>query len=146
MNLYLEQVEEFHVAMDYRQPTPKAPTADVETIDLRLGLLEEELNELTRALTVDFSGVDALDALCDLQYVLSGAILALGYSQVFDKAFSLVHASNLAKLWTADEMAGAPSDLAFQKSPCGEGYIAIRADGKRIKPPSWTPPDLAQFV
>ena len=42
--------------------------------------------------------IEELDALCDLQYVLSGAVLTLGHSSYFDSAFEDVHNSNMTKL------------------------------------------------
>lgn len=78
---YLAAVEEFHRAFQYRQPTPTVPLFDKETVDLRITLLKEESNELQFA----ESNVLMLDAFCDLQYVLSGAILALGLRKGFEK-------------------------------------------------------------
>ena len=42
--------------------------------------------------------VEELDALCDIQYVLSGAIISLGHYANFDKAFDDVHISNMSKM------------------------------------------------
>jgi predicted HAD superfamily Cof-like phosphohydrolase len=41
---------------------------------------------------------EQLDALCDLQYVLSGTILENGFTNIFDEAFDEVHRSNMSKL------------------------------------------------
>ena len=41
--------------------------------------------------------VEELDALCDIQYVLSGAVLALGHQENFDDAFQNVQDSNMSK-------------------------------------------------
>jgi len=60
----------------------------------------------------------AADALTDIAYVVEGACLELGIDS--DPVFDLVHRANMAKT-------GGP----------------IREDGKRLKPPGWTPPDVA---
>lgn len=78
---YLSCVEEFHRAFQYRYPTPTVPMFDKETVELRIRLLTEENNELQFA----ESNVAMLDAFCDLQYVLSGAILALGLRKSFER-------------------------------------------------------------
>ena len=40
---------------------------------------------------------ETLDAFCDIQYVLSGSVLALGYGDIFNEAFDAVHMSNMSK-------------------------------------------------
>ena len=41
--------------------------------------------------------VTALDALCDIRYVVDGTIIELGLQHVFDEAFETVHTSNMSK-------------------------------------------------
>ncbi len=75
---YLNLVEEFHQAFHYCQPTPTEPIlTDTERNTLRLSLLREEREETSAAIKVG-DRIGILDGLCDYQYVLSGAILALG--------------------------------------------------------------------
>jgi predicted HAD superfamily Cof-like phosphohydrolase len=69
---------------------------DEKTNKLRLDLLKEELGELEKALQ-DKNKVEVLDALADIEYILKGTILSLGYSNVFDQAFDRVHISNMSK-------------------------------------------------
>lgn len=64
---------------------------------LRLALITEELAELADA-SMQESATGALDALCDLQYVLDGTVLAYGMDSVADEAFDRVHTSNMTKL------------------------------------------------
>lgn len=121
----LELVREFHTA--YGVPTAAAPDLEnIRTNRLRLDLLREELEELTFALTCR-DVVATLDALTDLQYVLDGTYLALGFAPVKDAAFAEVHRSNMSKL-------GA------------DGRPILRGDGKILKGPNYTPPDLSQFI
>lgn len=118
----LECVEEFHEA--YGLPILDRPDiSDEQTIRLRLNLLQEELDELQDALAAG-DVVEALDALVDLQYVLEGAYLSFGLHGVKDAAFAEVHRSNMSKL--------------------GEDGKPIRRaeDGKILKGPNYTPPDL----
>ncbi len=56
---------------------PDTPTFTEEVCALRISLLQEELLEFTMAHDTS-NRLEMLDALCDLQYVLSGAILHLG--------------------------------------------------------------------
>lgn len=143
MNPYLEQVEEFHAAFQYRHPSPL--TVDLscsKTNALREDLIREELHELEAALSKR-DPVEVLDALCDLQYVLSGAVVALGFAK-FDDAFAEVHRSNLTKLWSESEVNACVECYTFQKS--GDKFIARRDDGKIMKSPSYSPVNLAPFV
>lgn len=66
----------------------------------------------------------------------------------FFAAFNCVHNSNMAKLWAPDEVA-AITDKTFKVTPCptmGNFWYVKRQDGKLIKPPSWKPPYLEQFL
>src|SRR6202040_4315014 len=101
----LEQVKEFHEAFSH--PIKDNPDlSDIKLVTLRLQLIWEELKELEDAVDVykldgeerNPDKVAALDALLDLQYVLDGAFLALGFAGVKDEGFQRVHASNMSKL------------------------------------------------
>ncbi|MDA8692882.1 nucleoside triphosphate pyrophosphohydrolase family protein, partial [Saprospiraceae bacterium] len=65
---------------------------DKDRCNLRINLLQEELNELKEAIE-DNDIVEVLDALCDIQYVLSGAILEFGMADKFKAAFDEVQRS-----------------------------------------------------
>lgn len=149
---YIQLVASFHEAMNYATPPPTIPVFDVETVNLRLDLLEEELKELRIGL---FNGdpVEVLDALGDIQYVLSGAILALGYSEAFSAAFRTIHENNMGKLWSGDQVSeyiegGSSGDeLTFIEAPGQvERFVARRADGKIMKPPGFTKVSLTDLV
>ena len=83
-------------------------------------------------------------------------ILQLGWGGFasFNQAFAEVHRSNMAKLWSLEEFVEVASGtdsrhigwiFAESKSK-PDYYVATRPDGKIMKPPSWTPPNLAQFI
>lgn len=121
MSASIDLVREFHAA--FGQADAGSPRIDNEkTNDLRISLLDEELDELAVALCAR-DPVAVLDALTDLQYVLDGAYLQLGFADVKDAALAEVHRSNMSKL-------GA------------DGKPVHRADGKILKGPNYSPPDL----
>lgn len=122
----LEMVQEFHET--YGLPVENDQTTGSEqTKELRINLLQEELDELKEALEND-DYVETLDALIDIQYVLDGAFLSFGMQGVKDLAFNEVHRSNMSKL--------------------GEDGKPIRreGDGKVMKGPNYFKPDMAQFI
>lgn len=140
MKTTLEMVKEFHEKFghpvrDAMVWSWKGDTTTSPLIELRLELLKEELNELANSLRSEHSlnhtreelNAEVLDALCDLQVVLDGAFLALGFWKVKQQAMEEVHRSNMSKL-------GA------------DGKPIYRADGKILKGPNYTPPNLEQFV
>ena len=122
----LDCVREFHES--YGLPVADAPNIDNEKVNgLRIELIREELEELTEALKArDLTEV--LDALTDLQYVLDGAYLSFGLHDLKEMAFTEVHRSNMSKL-------GADGKPVVRES-----------DGKILKGPNYTPPDLKSIV
>lgn len=121
----IDLVREFHVA--FGQAIESKPVVnDYDRNVLRMDLLQEELDELGLALS-DRDPVAVLDALTDLQYVLDGAYLSLGFAHVKEAALAEVHRSNLSKL-------------------DANGKPIYRADGKILKGPNYSPPDLAAVL
>lgn len=126
MKTTLEMVQEFHET--YGLPVHAEESLScAQTRQLRINLLQEELDELKEALD-NHDPLETLDALIDLQYVLDGAFLSFGLAGVKQAAFEEVHRSNMSKL--------------------GEDGKPIRRpeDGKVMKGPNYFKPDLAQFV
>lgn len=122
----LDQVQEFHET--YGLPVRNEIDLTCEqTKQLRINLLQEELDELKEALANN-DAQETLDALVDLQYVLDGAFLSFGLQAVKELAFDEVHRSNMSKLG-AD---GKP--------------IRREGDGKVMKGPNYFAPDLGKFV
>lgn len=99
----------------------------MDTVELNFSLIEEELEELTEEFFGKQKGEVALDKrqiakeLADLLYVTYGFAVALGID--IDRAFKEVHESNMSKL-------GA------------DGKPVYREDGKVMKGPNYTPPQL----
>lgn len=91
----LNQVAEFHSTFNHPiEKTPIIPSA--ERCQLRTDLIQEELDELIAAI-YEKDLVEVADALCDLQYVLSGAILEFGLAEKFPELFAEVQRSNMSK-------------------------------------------------
>lgn len=75
-----------------KYPTIPAPKRTA----LRVSLISEELQELKDAL-VQQDIVEIADALCDLQYVLSGSVIEFGLGNIWADLFNEVHRSNMSK-------------------------------------------------
>jgi predicted HAD superfamily Cof-like phosphohydrolase len=137
-----DNVKAFHDAMGMKDPArPAVPSDDI--VRLRARLITEEYFETIRALFRDESGwlhqaeqlagesikhdhvrVDLpefVDGLADLMYVAEGSFLAFGIDSA--PVHAEVQRSNMAKV-------GGPT----------------REDGKCMKPPGWTPPDIAGVI
>ena len=83
---------------------------DPHVAHLRYKLMEEELKEVKHEITMVMFKLGVgkpitkedrkalLKELCDLQYVLSGTILAFSFDDIFDVAFNRVHSSNMSKI------------------------------------------------
>lgn len=113
INKTLRQVEDFHDT--FNVPVLETPTIpSVERCDLRVSLIQEELNELKQAIT-DKNIVEIADALCDLQYVLNGAILEFGMKEAFEELFDDVHDSNMSKSCETERQAKETVDLYTKK-------------------------------
>lgn len=144
----LNAVAEFH--RTFRLPVEESPLIPAEErCQLRVNLLREELREFEEAIQ-NRDLVEAADALADLQYVLSGAILELGLGEHFKALFDEVHRSNMSK--TCASMEEAEATLAHYRQLGQEGrieqegplYLVYReADGKVLKNIHYSPADLA---
>lgn len=145
----LTKVSEFHHL--FRHPVAAEPgLPSEERCQLRINLLQEELNELRDALAKR-DLVEAADALCDLQYVLSGAIHELGLGQVFAELFGEVHRSNMSKACQSEEEAQA-TVLHYKElhniecdveTVDGLHLVYRRSDRKTLKSIAYSPADLA---
>lgn len=123
----LNQVAEFHKTFNAPiLPTPQIPST--ERCALRVALLQEELDELKKAIE-DQDITEVADALCDLQYVLSGAVLEFGLGEKFVSLFNEVQRSNMSKACSSQEEAD--RTIEFYKNERGvEAYSEV--SGNRI--------------
>lgn len=142
----INRVREFHSAFGH-PIAPAATPGDRKLRELRVKLIAEELTELCEALGVavkiesngvssqfvveavkDDAEVDliaAADALGDLDYVVQGANLVFGFPA--EPVLTEIHRANMSKL-------GA------------DGLPVYREDGKVMKGPNYTPPDVAAVL
>ncbi len=116
---------------------------------LRINLIEEELRELKEAIEQN-DLVEVADAFCDIQYVLSGAILEFGLGEKFKSLFEEVQRSNMSKVCKTLEEAEATQKHYMEKSETesyiqkkDEDYLVYRkADGKVLKSVNYSPADI----
>ncbi|WP_285269039.1 nucleoside triphosphate pyrophosphohydrolase family protein [Kaistella rhinocerotis] len=147
----LNQVAQFH--RTFNAPilsSPQIPSA--ERCKLRVDLLQEELNELKEAIDNN-DIVEVADALCDLQYVLSGAVLEFGLGEKFVELFNEVQRSNMSKA-CANQME-ADETIAFYKEKGEDAYCETSgekinvhrvSDNKVLKNKNYSPADLKSIL
>jgi predicted HAD superfamily Cof-like phosphohydrolase len=125
-------LNEFNVAFGVsNNSTPQLDLFDTnpELVKYRLSLINEEAKELNEAISnKDF--IETIDALSDILYVVYGAYSAFGIDA--DKAFELVHRSNMSKLCLTEEEAkqtveSYKNDTRYD-SPC----YRLSPDGKHF--------------
>jgi predicted HAD superfamily Cof-like phosphohydrolase len=144
----LNQVAEFH--RTFKAPvleTPQIPSAD--RCKLRVSLIAEELRELQEAID-NQDLVEVADALCDIQYVLSGAVLEFGLGDKFVDLFNEVQRSNMSKACSTYEEAEATVKHYSEKDGTvaeivqdGDKFLVYRtADNKVLKSVKYSPADL----
>lgn len=152
MSEYLEKVAEFHKTFGAPTlATPQIPSE--ERCKLRVNLLQEELNELSDAIKAG-DIVEIADALADLQYVLSGAVLEFGLKDRFDPLFDEVQRSNMSKACSTQQEA-IETLLHYKQKDGTEGtyqqigdvYVVNRnGDNKVLKSVAYSPANLKPII
>jgi predicted HAD superfamily Cof-like phosphohydrolase len=144
----LNQVAEFH--RTFNAPildTPQIPSE--QRCQLRVSLLQEELDELAQALK-DKDIVEVADALCDIQYVLSGAVLEFGLGDKFVDLFNEVQRSNMSKACSTEQEAQMTLEHYKQKDgtegyykQVGDKWVTYRnGDDKVLKSVGYSPANI----
>jgi len=126
--------------------TPAIPSE--ERCRLRVSLIEEELRELREA--IDRKDlVEVADALCDIQYVLSGAVLEFGLKDKFCELFEEVQRSNMSKACQTEEEAKATQAhylakgvKSYYRETDGLFLVYREGDDKTLKSVRYSPADL----
>lgn len=118
-----DMVREFHKAFGHPVNTTPRTLGPIRS-SLRVGLIEEELNELKEAVADD-DIIAIADALADLDYVVNGAALEWGID--LPVVTAEVHRSNMTKLGL-------------------DGKPIYRDDGKILKGENYTPPDIKKVL
>ena len=130
-----DRIKDFHIAFGldvYSDPT-------VGLLKLRRTLIDEEVRELFIEIDTAIEHLEKgetvrsdvycnmLKELADVQVVISGASVALKPLRKFEEAFKRVHESNMSKLGI-------------------NGKPIYREDGKVLKGPNYSPPDLSDLI
>ena len=149
---YLSKVSDFHKTFNVPVlDKPEIPSE--ERCQLRVNLLQEELNELSEAIK-NKDLVEIADALCDLQYVLSGSVLEFGLTEKFDQLFDDVQRSNMSK--ACETMQEAIETILHYKKTQGfesvykkvdNKFVVYRfSDNKVLKSINYSPTDLKKII
>jgi predicted HAD superfamily Cof-like phosphohydrolase len=148
----LNDVAEFH--RTFHLPVLDEPTIpESDRCALRINLLQEELDELKQAIAEkDITGV--ADALSDLQYVLSGAILEFGLGPKFKELFEEVQRSNMSKVCEDYSTAEATVSYYIEKDgtegfikESHSGFLVYRTTDKKVlKSVKYSPADLEKIL
>jgi len=147
----LTAVAEFHKT--FQHPVLDQPVIpDEKRCKLRISLIAEELKELEEAIAKK-DIVEVADALCDIQYVLSGAVLEFGLGEKFAALFDEVQRSNMSK--ACKTVQEAEATVAHYKEKGVASYIkevdglflVFRAeDNKTLKSIRYSPADLERIL
>lgn len=148
----LNSVAQFHTT--FKHPVESTPVIPSEQrAQLRVSLIAEELKELEEAIK-NKDIVEVADALCDLQYVLSGAVLEFGLGNIFKELFDEVQRSNMSK--ACSNIEEAEKTIAYYKAKdnteafcleCDGKFLVYRAnDNKTLKSINYSPADLKRII
>lgn len=149
----LNQVKEFHNLFEL--PVLEVPTIpSKERCDLRVRLIQEELDELKEA--IENNDIVAIaDALTDINYVVHGAVLEFGLGDKFKQLNDEVHRSNMSKTCTTSEEAIATqehylkkdgTDSYVKKVEYGRMVVCRIPDKKVLKSINYSKAELDKIV
>lgn len=148
----LNLVADFHKT--FKHPILQQPAIPSEDrCKLRVALIAEELKELEVAI-LEKDIVEVADALCDIQYVLAGAILEFGLGEKFHALFEEVQRSNMSKACnseteakeTVEHYRAKDGTECYYKEEDGKWLVYRRADNKTIKSIRYSPANLAGLL
>lgn len=123
----IEMVREFHALFCPEQTAKKPCLPDAKTMQLRIKLIRDELEELEEAMLEYHDLEHAAQELADLQYVVDGTFLALGLGEIKERLVAEIHRSNMTKLGP-------------------DGRPMRREDGKVLKGPEYQMPNHGLIV
>lgn len=149
----LSSVAEFHTL--FQCPVVDSPAMpSLDRCKLRVALLEEEVQELEDAVQQN-DLVEVADALADIQYVLSGAVLEFGMGSIFHSLFDEVHRSNMSKACATPEEAeetrrhyreSKATDSYMECVKEGKWLVYRQGDNKALKSIRYSPADLGGIL
>ena len=148
----LNHVAKFHKT--FKHPILTVPTIpSKERSDLRVALIAEELKELETAIANN-DITEIADALCDLQYVLTGTVLEFGLGGKFNDLFEEVQRSNMSKTCSTETEALATIEH-YKNNKNTECYcvqendvwlVYRKDDNKTIKSINYSPANLKDLL
>lgn len=152
MNDFLEKVKCFHEM--FNAPvleTPQIPSK--ERCDLRVTLLQEELDELKDAIKNN-DLVEVGDAFGDIMVILAGSILEFGMGDKFNEIFENIHNSNMSKACVSQQEALATlshykqkdGTEGFYKEENGKWLVYRKDDNKVLKSINYSPASLEDII
>jgi predicted HAD superfamily Cof-like phosphohydrolase len=131
----MEMLKEFHDTFDPKGERRREEGLTEALLEKRFTLIEEEFKEVCEAFVevVTTMGTEYLlnaaahlaKELADLLYVIYGT--AEECDIPIEKVFQEVHKSNMGKVWD-------------------DGLVHYRSDGKVLKPPTYSPPDIKKLM
>lgn len=125
MKKQLNDVKHFHESFN-QSNGEKPQLLSEDEFMLRYRLMEEETKEYLEACW-EGDIVEIADALGDQLYILCGTILKHGLQDKIEEVFDEIQRSNMSKL--------------------GEnGKPIFRGDGKILKGPNYSPPDIEKII
>lgn len=147
----LNQVADFHKTFHHPiLENPQIPSP--KRCELRVELISEELKELQEAIA-DNNIIEIADALCDIQYVLSGAVLEFGLGDKFKALFDEVQRSNMSKAcFSVEEAEATVAHYNAKGTSCyykqdGDKYLVFReGDNKTLKSIKYSPADIKSIL
>jgi predicted HAD superfamily Cof-like phosphohydrolase len=95
MNIF-QKVNDFNKQFGVKQQ-PKINLDDVQFINSRMDLIREEVEELEESIKTK-NEKETIDALTDILYVVCGMAYSINID--LEKAFNIVHESNMSKMCT----------------------------------------------
>lgn len=126
MTKNLQAVKEFHKAFGLGVQEKPTAILDPGKIELRYELMKEENEEYLEA-AKDGNLVEIADALGDMLYILCGTIIEHGLQDKISEVFDEIQRSNMSKLGE-------------------DGKPVYREDGKVLKGPNYSRPDLLKIL
>jgi predicted HAD superfamily Cof-like phosphohydrolase len=126
MEKRLKKVEEFHRTFGLGVELEPTAQLDIQKVELRYDLMKEENEEYLEA-AAKGDLVEVADALGDMLYILCGTIIEHGMQHKIEEVFEEIQRSNMSKLGE-------------------DGKPVYREDGKVLKGPNYSPPDLAKIL
>jgi predicted HAD superfamily Cof-like phosphohydrolase len=149
-----QKVKEFHQTfeMAIAEKCNASVFDDKKLVQLRLELIDEEVEELKQAIN-DKNMKEVADAFTDILYVVYGAGVSFGID--LDKSFDLVHKSNMSKVCDTEEIAKKTVqwykeneqryDSPVYKKTGDKFMVYNESTGKTLKSINYVPVDLTSL-